>query len=61
MSAPTTYCELEERQKYIEKNNNGISWYLSFKNPDESCTKKIDNCKQEKLDEKCDCKNKESK
>lgn len=30
---PLTFKELEERQKYIEENNNGISWYLSFKEP----------------------------
>lgn len=30
---PKTMSELEERQKEIEKNKNGISWYLSFKEP----------------------------
>ena len=54
--APTTYCELEERLKHIEKNNNGISWYLSFKNPDACCVKKLDNCENDVLDEKCKCK-----
>lgn len=34
---PQTFCELEERQKYIEENKNGISWYLSFKNPPNKC------------------------
>lgn len=34
---PQTFCELEERQKYIEENRNGISWYLSFKNPPTKC------------------------
>ena len=37
LQAPQTYPELVERKKYIEKNNNGISWYLSFKEPDEKC------------------------
>ena len=37
--APQTYPELEERQKYIEENNNGMSWYLSFKEPPENCIK----------------------
>ncbi len=32
LSNPKTYAELEKRNKEIEKNNNGISWYLSFKN-----------------------------
>ena len=46
---PQTYCELEERNEQIEENRNGISWYLSFKNPPEICEKNIDknneNCK----------------
>lgn len=49
--APKTFCELEERQNYINKNKNGISWYLSFKEPPEICEKNIskelntnDNC-----------------
>ena len=34
---PTTYCELEERQRQVAENNNGMSWYLSFKEPDKKC------------------------
>ena len=34
---PQTFYELEERQKYINENQNGISWYLSFKEPPEIC------------------------
>lgn len=30
---PKTFNELLERNKEIEKNGNGINWYLSFKNP----------------------------
>ena len=37
--APQTYTELEKRKEYIEQNNNGISWYLSFKEPPENCLK----------------------
>lgn len=37
MPIPQTYCELEERNKYITKNNNGINWYLSFKQPSQKC------------------------
>ena len=33
MSAPATYNELKERKKNIEIENNGLSWYLSFKEP----------------------------
>ena len=53
--SPKTYCELEDRLQYIGENNNGINWYLSFKNPDENCVKNLDNCEQEVLDEKCEC------
>lgn len=41
--APKTYCELEERQNYINENKNGISWYLSFKQPPEICENNISN------------------
>lgn len=30
--APNTFIGLQERVKEIEKNENGMSWYLSFKN-----------------------------
>ena len=30
---PKNFTELEKRKNEIEKNNNGISWYLSFKGP----------------------------
>ena len=42
--APQTYPELEERQKYIEENNNGMSWYLSFKEPPENCIEQKEDC-----------------
>ena len=31
--APKTFNELLERQNYINENQNGINWYLSFKEP----------------------------
>ena len=34
---PKTYEELMERVSNIENNRNGISWYLSFKEPPENC------------------------
>ena len=34
---PKTFCELQERQQQIEKNKNGINWYLSFKEPSQKC------------------------
>ena len=39
---PTTFCELEERVSSINKNRNGMSWYLSFKEPQECCTRSIE-------------------
>lgn len=38
--APQTYTELVERKKSIEENGNGLSWYLSFKEPEEKCEEK---------------------
>ncbi len=37
---PQTYKQLEERVKNIDENKNGISWYLSFKEPDKKCLNK---------------------
>jgi len=39
---PNTYCQLEQRVNEIEKNKNGLSWYLAFKN--------AENCEQLKND-----------
>lgn len=35
--SPTTFCALLERQQEIKSNRNGLSWYLSFKEPDAKC------------------------
>lgn len=32
VAAPQTFNELENRNKEIEKNRNGMNWYLNFKN-----------------------------
>lgn len=40
--APQTYPELQERLQYIDQNKNGLSWYLSFKQPTEECEEKIE-------------------
>lgn len=40
VSPPKTFAELEKRNTEIEKNRNGISWYLSFKEPPEKCFNK---------------------
>lgn len=44
--APKTFEELQERQNYIKEHQNGISWYLSFKESPEICEHSSDNdCK----------------
>ncbi len=45
VSPPKTYEELVERVSEIENNRNGISWYLSFKEPAKNCIN--DNCNNE--------------
>lgn len=39
--APTTFKGLQERQKEIQENRNGMSWYLSFKETSEKCNTSI--------------------
>lgn len=34
---PKTFEELQERNREIEENRNGINWYLSFRNIPENC------------------------
>lgn len=48
---PQTYCGLEERNQYIEQNRNGMSWYLSFKEPSEECANKLKMKENENCDE----------
>ena len=43
---PNTFCELEERNKEIAKNRNGMSWYLSFKNPQKCINADTEDCKK---------------
>ena len=51
---PHTFCELEERQNFINENRNGISWYLSFKEPPEMCEKNL--CENSDTSNNCnDC------
>lgn len=56
--APQTFEELQCRLKQIEQERNGMSWYLSFKNPEncqiESNTNK--SCLKNKNDEGKNCK-----
>ena len=45
--SPKTYSELEKRVEYINKNRNGINWYLSFKEPNKKCIGKAQNKEDE--------------
>lgn len=42
---PSTYNELLERNKEIETNKNGMSWYLSFKKMEENKISKVEDKK----------------
>lgn len=48
LPVPQTFMELEARKKEIEKNQNGMNWYLSFKNP-KDC-KLIENSESKKIE-----------
>ena len=37
VASPKTYKQLEERTRNVKEEQNGISWYLSFKEPEEKC------------------------
>lgn len=50
VTPPKTFDELLKRRDEIEKEKNGITWYLSFKEPPKKCMETIEKC--EKLEEK---------
>ena len=52
VAPPKTFCELEERQNSINENQNGISWYLSFKQPPKVCEK--NSCEGSETSNNCD-------
>ena len=39
--SPKTFQGLQERQKEIQENRDGMSWYLSFKGSSEKCNKQV--------------------
>ena len=45
---PKTFEQLQQRVESINKNKNGISWYLSFKEQKEEC--QIENCDRKLID-----------
>ena len=52
---PKTFSELLSRSEEIEQNRNGLSWYLSFKEPKE-CNNMCENRQVEEIKEKNDIK-----
>ena len=52
VQSPQTFAELEERSEFVQNNQNGISWYLSFKNTDNCLNDKSNQKEIKKLDDK---------
>lgn len=40
--APKTYAQLEEKVAQIKENENGINWYLTFKEPRDKCNETLE-------------------
>ncbi len=49
---PQTFCKLEERNKEIAQNRNGMNWYLSFKNVKDCKEIEQSSCECEKIEER---------
>ena len=47
LPSPQTFTELEARSREVEKNKNGMAWYLSFKQP-KDC-KVVENTERKEL------------
>ena len=43
---PKTFEALQTRKEEMEKNRNGITWYLSFKEPPKKCLNQKEDCKK---------------
>ena len=41
---PQTFCQLQSRLKQIERDRNGMSWYLSFKEPEKCRLEEENKC-----------------
>lgn len=48
--SPSTYSELKDRNELVQKQKNGMSWYLSFKNSE--CDKELNNIEIKKIEDK---------
>lgn len=52
VSSPQTFNELEKRNKEIQENQNGMSWYLSFKNTENCLNSKNNQREIKKIEDK---------
>ena len=52
MPPPRTFPRLQERQKYIQESNNGLSWYLTFEEPKEKCLEQIEKTENKEIAKK---------
>lgn len=52
VSSPQTFAELEERSQEVQNNQNGMSWYLSFKNTENCLDNKNDQREIKKIEDK---------
>ena len=49
---PQTFNELEKKAEMVKNENNGMSWYLSFKNPEDCKQNTVKNTEMKKLEDK---------
>lgn len=52
VTSPQTFAGLEERVQNIQKNQNGFSWYLSFKEPQKCCNRGLEQNEVKKIEDK---------
>ena len=51
-SAPNTFNELEKKAEMVKNEKNGMSWYLSFKNPEDCKQNNLNTNEMKKLEDK---------
>ena len=51
-SSPKKFSDLQQRVNEIDKNKNGMSWYLSFKQPEECQNRSIEETKGKQIESK---------
>ena len=51
-AAPKTFNELQKKSEMVKNENNGMSWYLTFKKPEECKENSLKNTETKKLEQK---------